>query len=395
MTITATPRVVATRLALGDHHRKTAVQALLGGLSVVALTALSLLVASDRYPLWTLWLAPVAVLIPLTFVWGPRTLPEGRSMGAVLVAEAVLVTGTITVLRGWNGGEAAALGVANVGVAVLLGTALRRAWGNRWYPSTPVELGLGQLATLGAAAWLIVLDGVPGIDPARLSTTDGLWWLANLFVQCSLGLLLVMLPHFPGTVRRFPRPPYLLQQILALTVVTLVAMVVASAHREYPLAWLLLARWTPPPLRAWRRFLLRLFGARIAPTANIYASARIWSPANLTIGDHAAIGPCATIYCMAPITIARFAVVSQGAHLCAGTHDIEDPAFQLRARPIAIGARAWIAAEAFVGPGVTVGEGAVLGARGCAMRDLEQWTVYRGNPAEAVRRRRVRFEDAR
>ncbi|UAL30729.1 hypothetical protein K8W59_04245 [Nocardioides rotundus] len=207
----------------------------------MALTALSLLVASDRYPLWTLWLAPVAVLIPLTFVWGPRTLPEGRSMGAVLVAEAVLVTGTITVLRGWNGGEAAALGAANVGVAVLLGTALRRAWGNRWYPSTPVELGLGQLATLGAAAWLIVLDGVPGIDPARLSMTDGLWWLANLFVQCSLGLLLVMLPHFPTAERRVPRPPYLLHQLVALTVVTLVAMAVASAHREYPLAWLLLA----------------------------------------------------------------------------------------------------------------------------------------------------------
>jgi putative colanic acid biosynthesis acetyltransferase WcaF len=163
----------------------------------------------------------------------------------------------------------------------------------------------------------------------------------------------------------------------------------------WTIAWLLLARWTPPPLRAWRRFLLRLFGARVSPTANIYASARIWSPANLMIGDHAAIGPRATIYCMAPITIARFAVVSQGAHLCAGTHDIEDPMFQLRARPIAIGARSWIAAEAFVGPGVAVGEGAVLGARGCAMRDLEPWTVYRGNPAEVVRRRRVRFEDAR
>lgn len=169
----------------------------------------------------------------------------------------------------------------------------------------------------------------------------------------------------------------------------------ALGNRLYRLAWaatwLLLARWTPPPLRAWRRLLLRLFGARVAPTANVYASARIWSPANLVIGDHAAIGPGAIVYSMARITIGAHAIISQRAHLCAGTHDVEDPAFQLRARPIAIGARAWVAAEAFVGPGVTIGEGAVLGARGCAMRDLPPWTVHGGNPATHLRDRRIRF----
>ena len=159
----------------------------------------------------------------------------------------------------------------------------------------------------------------------------------------------------------------------------------------WSVAWLLLARWTPPPLRAWRRWLLRLFGAQVASTANIYGSVRIWSPANLVIGDHAAIGPGAIIYSMARITIGPYAIVSQRAHLCAGTHDIEDVAFQLRARPITIGARAWIAAEAFVGPGVSMGEGAVLGARGCAMRDLSAWTVYGGNPAAMLRQRHIRF----
>jgi putative colanic acid biosynthesis acetyltransferase WcaF len=169
-------------------------------------------------------------------------------------------------------------------------------------------------------------------------------------------------------------------------------------NRLYRLAWsttwLLLARWTPPPMRAWRRLLLRLFGAQVAPTANVYASAHIWSPANLSIADHAAIGPGAIVYSMAPVTIGAYVVISQRAHLCAGTHDIEDPGFQLVVRPITIGARAWIAAEAFVGPGVTVGEGAVLGARGCAMRDLAPWRVYRGNPATPLRHRNVRFEPA-
>jgi putative colanic acid biosynthesis acetyltransferase WcaF len=171
----------------------------------------------------------------------------------------------------------------------------------------------------------------------------------------------------------------------------------ALRNRLYRLVWAatwrLLASWTPPSLIGWRRLLLRAFGARIAPTANIYPSARIWSPANLEVGDFACIGPGVTVYSMAKITFESYSLASQGAHICAGTHDIEDVHFQLQARPIVIGYRAWIAAEAFVGPGVTVGEGAVLGARGCAFQDLEPWTVYVGNPARAIKQRTVRFPD--
>ncbi len=93
-------------------------------------------------------------------------------------------------------------------------------------------------------------------------------------------------------------------------------------------------------------------------------------------------------YNMAPITVEEGAVVSQGAYLCAGTHDIDDVEFSLITREIVIGRYSWVAAEAFVGPGVTVGEGAVLGARAVAFRDLEPWTVYVGNPAKSLRARK-------
>lgn len=169
-------------------------------------------------------------------------------------------------------------------------------------------------------------------------------------------------------------------------------------NRLYRLAWMttwrLLASWTPPQLHGWRRLLLRLFGARIAPTAGIYPSARIWSPANLEMGAFAAIGPRVQVYSMARITLAPYALASQGAFLCAGTHDVDDSNFQLLARPITLGFRSWVAAEAFVGPGVTIGEGAVLGARACAVRDLAPYTIYGGNPARALRERRVRFAPA-
>ncbi len=156
----------------------------------------------------------------------------------------------------------------------------------------------------------------------------------------------------------------------------------------FALAWLLLAAWTPPQMRGWRRMVLRAFGARLGQGANVYASARIWYPPNLVMGDHATLGRRVRCYNQACVTLGPFAVVSQDATLCAGTHDYDDPHFQLRTRPIVLGANSWIAAEAFVGPGVTVGPQAVLGARAVAMKDLAADTIYAGNPAVAIKRRK-------
>lgn len=143
---------------------------------------------------------------------------------------------------------------------------------------------------------------------------------------------------------------------------------------------------------AWRRFLLRMFGAKVASTARIYGTTHIWDPTNLDVAAYVQIGPYATLYTMAPIKLEKYVIVSQGAHLCAGSHDVESPDFQTIAKPILLRERAWVAAEAFVGPGVTVGEGAVLGARSVAFRDLQAWTVYVGNPAAAIKQRRIRFD---
>jgi putative colanic acid biosynthesis acetyltransferase WcaF len=152
--------------------------------------------------------------------------------------------------------------------------------------------------------------------------------------------------------------------------------------------WTLGASWTPPFMHGWRRLLLVWFGATVAPDAHVYGSARIWYPANLSMGKLSALGPGVDCYTMAPIEIGDYAIISQGAHLCAGTHDIDDPAMQLVARPITIGAYAWVAAGAFVGPGACLGEGTVLGARAVAIgKALLPWTVYVGNPAKAIRGR--------
>lgn len=155
----------------------------------------------------------------------------------------------------------------------------------------------------------------------------------------------------------------------------------------WSLTWLLLARWTPPQARLWRLALLRAFGAKVSWQANVYASVKVWAPWHLKMAPLAALAPGVEVYNIAPVSIGEMVVVSQGAYLCTGTHDHRDPAFPLYARPIAIGRRAWICAEAFVGPGVIVGEGAVLAARAVAFKPLAPWTVYQGNPAVAVNTR--------
>lgn len=154
------------------------------------------------------------------------------------------------------------------------------------------------------------------------------------------------------------------------------------------LSWVLLAAWTPPPLHAWRRLLLRAFGAKIGPGARVYGSADIWYPPNLTMGRDAVIGWKVNVYCQGRITLADGAIVSQFSHLVTGTHDIDNRGFQLVTKPIYIGARAWVAANAFVGPGVTIGDGAVLGACGVTFKDLPAWTVHAGNPARQIRERK-------
>jgi len=152
-------------------------------------------------------------------------------------------------------------------------------------------------------------------------------------------------------------------------------------------AWLLLARFTPPPFHAWRRLVLICFGARIERGVRVHGSVSIWHPHNLVVGEGALIGPGVRIYNQGAIRIGARSVISQRAHLCASSHLVDDPHFQLVLRPVTIGERCWVAAEAFVGPGVSMADRSVLGARAALFRETECDGVYSGNPAVMIRRR--------
>ena len=162
------------------------------------------------------------------------------------------------------------------------------------------------------------------------------------------------------------------------------------ARAAWGIVYITLFRLSPRPFHAWRAFLLRVFGAKLGARCHIYPRAIIWAPWNIICGDESAVGDGAILYSQAIITIGKRVVISQGSHVCTGTHDYESRSFPLIAKPIAICDHAWIAAEAFIHPGVTIAEGAVIGARSVVTKDMPAWTVCAGHPCEPIKPRKFR-----
>lgn len=150
---------------------------------------------------------------------------------------------------------------------------------------------------------------------------------------------------------------------------------------------LLLFRYSPKPFHQWRAVLLRSFGAKVGKGVHVYPKVRIWAPWNLALADECGIADGTTLYSQGKITIGYRTVVSQGTNLCTGTHDYTRRGFPLFVKPIYIGDHAWIAAEAFVHPGVTIGDGCVVGARSVVTHDLPAWMVCSGHPCVPIKER--------
>lgn len=155
----------------------------------------------------------------------------------------------------------------------------------------------------------------------------------------------------------------------------------------WELCWVLFCAWTPKPFNPWRLFWLRLFGARIDGTPFVHQRARIQIPWHLSLHDRSCIGDRANLYSLGEIEIEESAVIAQEAYLCTGTHLFDEPGLPLVTRAIRIGRRSFIGARAFVLPGVTVGEGAIVGACSVVTGNVEPFSINAGNPCRMLKRR--------
>jgi putative colanic acid biosynthesis acetyltransferase WcaF len=141
------------------------------------------------------------------------------------------------------------------------------------------------------------------------------------------------------------------------------------------------------PMYAWRRWVLRLFGAKVGKRASVQRSARIELPWNLEIGRYNTIGENTWVYNLDKVRLGDYVTLSQRVFLCTGSHDYTRPEFEMIRKPISIRRGVWIAADVFVGPGVTIGEDAVIGVRSVVLKDMPKGMVCVGHPCVPLKPR--------
>jgi putative colanic acid biosynthesis acetyltransferase WcaF len=153
--------------------------------------------------------------------------------------------------------------------------------------------------------------------------------------------------------------------------------------------YLLAFRPTPIFLHSWRTFLLRMFGANLGSGVHVYPSAKIWAPWNLVMGAGSCLASNVDCYNVATVTLGEGATVSQYSYLCTASRDYQDPSLPLLTAPITLGAKAWVAADVYIGPGVTVGQGSIVAARTSLFNDVPARVIVR-QKVERITKARVR-----
>ena len=153
------------------------------------------------------------------------------------------------------------------------------------------------------------------------------------------------------------------------------------------IVYLIFFKYSPRPLHSWRSIILRIFNAKIGKGVHVYPKVQIWAPWNLDLGDQCGIGNGVNLYSQDKIIIGKKTVISQGVQICTGTHDYTKIGFPLISKPILIGDNVWVAADSFIHPGVSIGEGAVIGARSVVTKNIPTWMVCSGNPCKPIKER--------
>jgi putative colanic acid biosynthesis acetyltransferase WcaF len=148
------------------------------------------------------------------------------------------------------------------------------------------------------------------------------------------------------------------------------------------ITYVLFYKSSPQIMYGWRRFLLRLFGAKIGKKVILRPSSQIIYPWKLEIGDYSWIGDDVVLYNLGQITIGANTIISQKSYLCTGSHDYNSVEFDIFEKPIVVGDSCWLATDVFVAPGVAIADEVVVGARSSVFKNILIKGVYKGNPVK-------------
>lgn len=148
-----------------------------------------------------------------------------------------------------------------------------------------------------------------------------------------------------------------------------------------------LFRCSPKFMYGFRNFLLKIFGAKVGKGVLIRPSVSITYPWKLTIGDYSWVGDDSIIYNLGQINIGSDVAIAHRVFLCTGLHKIDKVTFDIGQKPILIGNEVWLTSDVFVGPGVTIGRGSIIGARSSVFTNMPEGMICLGTPAKPVKPR--------
>jgi len=145
--------------------------------------------------------------------------------------------------------------------------------------------------------------------------------------------------------------------------------------------------WSPQVMYGWRRFLLRLFGAKIGKGVLIRSTAKVTYPWNVEIGDYCWIGEDNVLYSLGKITIGNHVAFAHKVYINTGGHDYTKPSFDIFAEPVVIEDECWLTNDVYVAPGVTIGKGTIIAARSSVLKNIPGNKICVGTPAVPIKDR--------
>ena len=148
-----------------------------------------------------------------------------------------------------------------------------------------------------------------------------------------------------------------------------------------------LFKWSPQFLFAWRRFLLRLFGAEIGKDVLIRSTVKITYPWKLKVGDHTWIGDECVLYNLGEITIGKHVAIAHKVYFNTGGHEYDKVTFDIFSKPITIEDECWLTNDVYLAPGVHIGKGTIVGARSSVLKSLPGAKICVGTPALPIKDR--------
>ena len=143
------------------------------------------------------------------------------------------------------------------------------------------------------------------------------------------------------------------------------------------------------PFNAPKKFILKLFGAKIGKNVLLKPRLNVKYPWKLEIGDNVWIGEKVWIDNLGDVKIENNVCLSQGAMLLCGNHNYKKITFDLMVGNIIIKEGAWVGAHSIVCPNVTMGAHSILAVNSVAIKSTEDFGIYQGNPAVKIRERKI------